>query len=66
MPRWHTDYDPDEHGIRITCPYCKAHTHRPRLSEAVKVGKAHEQTCQARLDAIEADRQAQAAEQLTG
>lgn len=65
MPRWHTDYTPDEHGIRATCPYCLRHTVRPVMSQAVKAGQAHEQTCQARLDAIEADRRQQAARDAT-
>lgn len=48
MPKWHTDYARDGDGYRITCPYCKATTTKPLLSEAVKAGLDHEGRCTVR------------------
>ena len=54
MPKWHTDYDLQGDGYRVTCPYCKATTTRAFLSEALKAGLAHEDKCDARAQAGEA------------
>ena len=48
MPKWHTDYERAEDEWQVSCPYCRASTRRPLLSDALKAGLEHEDRCLAR------------------
>jgi len=48
MSKWHTDYSRDGDSWLVTCPYCQGSTRTNLLSDAVKAGLKHAETCKDR------------------